>query len=116
MTTTSDTDLTHLIGQQVTYSKTVSESDVYGFAGISGDFGRTHIDQAYMETGPYGQRIAHGALILSYSSAACTRMLTQFVLHAASLGYDRVRFVKPVLIGDTITVTYTLERAEPDKQ
>jgi 3-hydroxybutyryl-CoA dehydratase len=116
MTDSPDTDLTRLVGEQITFSKTVSESDVYGFAGITGDFGRTYIDQAYMATGPYGRRIAHGALILGYASTARTRLFMQFGLHGVSTGYDRVRFLKPLLFDDTMTVTYTLERAEPDKQ
>ena len=52
------------IGRKVTVSKTVSESDVYLFAGITGDFSPNHTDEAYMRKTRYGRRIAHGALAI----------------------------------------------------
>lgn len=62
----------------------------------------------------YGHRIAHGALLVGYMSAAPTLIVAKGLslgqdANPVSLGYDRVRFLKPVFIGDTITVTYTLE-------
>lgn len=69
---------------------------------------------------PYGHRIAHGALLVGYMSRASTviqdkcpdLMATHFPV---SLGYDRVRFIKAVLIGDTITAAYTITGTEPAK-
>lgn len=108
------------VGQSVACSKTVGESDVYLFAGITGDFAPNHVDEAAMAKSPYGHRIAHGALLVGYMSRASTMiqdrcpdlMNTHFPV---SLGYDRVRFLKAVLIGDTITVTYEVTGCEPDK-
>ena len=54
----------------VTFSKTVSESDVYLFAGITGDLSPNHVNAEFMKATPYGQRVAHGALIVGYMSAA----------------------------------------------
>lgn len=94
------------IGRTVRFSKTVGESDVYLFAGITGDLSPNHVNEEYMKGTPYGQRIAHGVLIMGYMSTASTKLLESIPFPCVSYGYDRVRFVKPVFIGDTITVEY----------
>ena len=93
------------VGTTLSFTKTVSESDVYLFAGITGDFSPNHIDEEYMRQGRYGGRVAHGALLVGLMSAASARMR---VGRTVSLGYDRVRFVKAVKFGDTITTQYTI--------
>jgi 3-hydroxybutyryl-CoA dehydratase len=100
------------VGDVVTVHKTVSESDVYLFAGITGDLARNHVDAEYMARGPYGRRIAHGALVLGYTSTASTRALERAGEHAVSYGYDTVRFCAPVFLGDTVTVTYTVDSVD----
>jgi acyl dehydratase len=109
------------IGQSVTCSKTVSESDVYLFAGITGDFSPNHVNEAFMATTGYGHRIAHGALLVGYMSRASTLIVDRLPAltkdHCpVSLGYDRVRFLAGVVIGDTITITYTIRAADPAKR
>ena len=94
------------IGRTVRFSKTVGESDVYLFAGITGDLSPNHVNEEYMKGTPYGQRIAHGVLIMGYMSTASTKLLESIPFPCVSYGYDRVRFVKPVFIGDTVTVEY----------
>jgi 3-hydroxybutyryl-CoA dehydratase len=94
------------VGETVTFRKTVGESDVYLFAGITGDLAPNHVDEVYMGQTRYGHRIAHGVLILGYSSTASTVLLARFNLEGVSYGYDRVRFTAPVFLGDTVTVTY----------
>jgi acyl dehydratase len=106
------------VGDQVRFSKTVSESDVYLFAGITGDLAPNHVDEEYMRGTPYGRRIAHGALLVGFMSTASTMMVErQGGLTAeetpVSLGYDRIRFTAPVFFGDTITVTYTIAEIDP---
>lgn len=59
--------VTKTIGIATTFRKTVSESDVYLFAGITGDLSPNHVDEAFMKTTPYGGRIAHGALLVGYT-------------------------------------------------
>ncbi len=61
-----------VVGRSVSCSKTVGESDVYLFAGITGDLSPNHVDEAYMAKSPYGHRIAHGALLVGYMSRAST--------------------------------------------
>ena len=102
------------VGDQVTFSKTVGESDVYLFAGITGDFSPNHINKAFMRKSAFGRRIAHGALLVGYMSTASTRILernpgTPGSDTPVSLGYDRIRFIRPVFIGDTVTVRYVVE-------
>jgi 3-hydroxybutyryl-CoA dehydratase len=106
-----------LIGRSVTFSKTVGETDVYLFAGISGDFSPNHVDEEYMKSGRYGRRIAHGVLMMAYMSTCSTKFVESIGNHPhVSYGYDRVRFVKPVFIGDTIRVEYTVAEREPARR
>ena len=99
------------IGDTTSFTKTVSESDVYQFAGITGDFSPNHVNKAYMQKSSYGRLMAHGALIVGFMSTVST----QIIAHSreaeetpVSVGYDKIRFLKPVFLGDTITVAYTV--------
>jgi 3-hydroxybutyryl-CoA dehydratase len=108
------------LGQAITCSKTVGESDVYLFAGITGDLSPNHVDEAAMSKTAYGHRIAHGALLVGYMSRASTMICDKCPAlmeshYPVSLGYDRVRFLNAVLIGDTITVSYKITSVEKDK-
>jgi len=108
------------IGADVLCSKTVSESDIYLFAGITGDFSPNHVDEAAMSKTEYGGRIAHGALLVGYMSRASTMIADRCgslmaAHYPVSLGYDRIRFVAGVKIGDTITITYRIESVDAVK-
>ena len=102
------------LGKTATMRKTVGESDVYLFAGITGDLGPNHVDEEFMRKTPYGRRIAHGVLAVGFMSACSTKVIGDLPPAAVvSYGYDRVRFPKPLYIGDTVTVTYEIvERDE----
>ena len=104
------------IGQVVTFAKTVAESDVYLFAGITGDLYQNHTNEEYMKTTRYGRRIAHGALLVGFISAASTRISERCTHPVVSYGYDRIRFVKPVYLGDTVTVEYRITEKNPAQQ
>ena len=113
-------DLKPALGASTSFSKTVSESDVYLFAGITGDFAPNHVDEQFMRKTPYGRRIAHGALLVGYMSTASTMVNSLMAervpsIFPVSLGYDRVRFLKPVFLGDTITVRYTVDSIDAAK-
>lgn len=97
----------------VEFSKTVTETDVYLFAGISGDFSPVHVNAAYAATQPIRERVAHGVLLMGLMSTAATIWAAKEKLDILSYGYDGVRFVKPVYFGDTITVAYARSHAEP---
>jgi 3-hydroxybutyryl-CoA dehydratase len=101
------------VGTTLFFTKTVSESDVYLFCGVTGDMSPNHIDEEYMKAGQYGGRIAHGALLVGLMSGAGARMR---VGRTASLGYDRVRFIAPVKFGDTITTEYMITEVNHQKK
>jgi 3-hydroxybutyryl-CoA dehydratase len=101
------------IGTRSLFTKTVSESDVYLYAGITGDFSPNHIDEVFMGAGKYGRRIAHGTLLVGFMSAASAKA---YLGRTVSLGYDRIRFVGPVFFGDTITTEYVVREYDPGKR
>jgi len=108
-------------GDSVSFAKTVSESDIYLFAGITGDFAVNHVNEQYMARSKYGRRIAHGALLIGFASTCSTMMIekcqgTSGDETPVSLGYDKVRFLGPVFIGDTLTLTYTITEVDVAKR
>ena len=109
------------VGDTVTFAKTVGETDIYLFAGITGDFSVNHVNEQYMAHSKFGRRIAHGALIVGYMSTCSTMMIdkcqgTALGETPVSLGYDKVRFLGPVFIGDTVTLTYTIVEVDAQKR
>jgi 3-hydroxybutyryl-CoA dehydratase len=100
-------------GDSVAFAKTVGETDIYLFAGITGDFAVNHVNEQYMARSKYGRRIAHGALLIGFASTCSSLMIEKCQGTAGdetpvSLGYDKVRFLGPVFIGDTLNLTYTI--------
>jgi len=111
-----DTEFHVQVGETVTFSKTVSESDVYLFAGITGDLSPNHVNKAYMEKSSYGRLIAHGSLLVGFMSTASTMAIAgsrESDETPVSVGYDRLRFLKPVFLGDTVTVHYEIATIDP---
>ena len=104
------------VGLRTRFTKTVSESDVYLFAGITGDLDPNHVDEEYCRKTSLGHRVAHGALIVGYTSAASTRILQDFERPMVSVGYDRIRFLKPVYFGDTLTIDYEIASIERERE
>jgi 3-hydroxybutyryl-CoA dehydratase len=82
--------------------RTITESDVVNFAGLSGDFVELHMNDVYAKNGPFGRRIAHGALVFSISTGLMMQMTGDQEAVIAFYGVDRLRFVAPVFIGDTV--------------
>ena len=107
------------VGSETTFSKTISESDVYLFAGITGDFSPNHINRQYMERSFYGRLMAHGALLVGFMSTVSTMAIAE-TREAdeipVSVGYDRIRFLQPVFLGDTVTVTYKIIEIEHSRK
>ena len=87
------------IGQKGSFHKTISEYDIYGFAGISGDFNRFHVDEVYAQSTFFKNRIAHGVLLLSFVS---TVLGTQVPGPGTILSSMSAEFLKPAYIGNTI--------------
>ena len=101
------------VGQSASMSKTVSEYDVYSFAGITGDFNPAHVNEAYAATTPFKKRIAHGMLSAGFVSAVLgTKLPGAGSIYAG----QTMKFLSPVYIGDTITATATIEEIIPEKR
>jgi len=94
-------------------SRTVTEADIVNFAGLSGDFVELHMSEAYAAKGPFGKRIAHGALVFSISTGLSVQLgqITDTVI--AFYGVDKLRFTRPVFIGDTIHIAKKVVSKEP---
>ncbi|MDH4392331.1 MAG: phenylacetic acid degradation bifunctional protein PaaZ [Aquabacterium sp.] len=97
------------IGESLlTHRRTVGEADLVNFGGISGDYFYMHFDDEAAKASPFGARIAHGYFVLSAAAGLFVSPAPGPVL--ANYGLDTLRFVKPVLIGDTICARLTCKR------
>ena len=85
----------------VTRARTITETDIVNFAALTGDWYPLHTDIEYAKKGPFGERIAHGLLILSIANGLIPLYDMAIV---AFYGMDKVRFTAPTKIGDTIHV------------
>lgn len=88
------------VGQFAEHTKTVTETDVVMYAGITGDFNPMHVDQTYAEKTKFGGRIAHGMLTAGFISAVLGMKLPG---EGSIYMSQSLRFNRPVRIGDTIT-------------
>ena len=99
--------------ERTTLGRTITETDIVLHAGQTGDFFPHHMDAEWCATQPFGQRVAHGTLIFSIAVGMTATEINQ---RAFSYGYDRLRFVKPVFIGDTLTVRVTIAEKRDHKK
>ena len=94
-----------IVGQKITsVARTVAESDIMTFAGLTGDYNQIHTDAEFSKGTQFGQRIAHGLLGLSIAVGLLMRTGT---LEGTALAFREIiewKFIKPVFIGDTIHV------------
>lgn len=85
--------------KSITRRRTITEADIVNFCAFSGDWYPLHADKEYAEKSPFGQRIAHGMLVLSAASGLLPLYDMKIV---AFYGMEEVRFVSPTTIGETI--------------
>lgn len=99
-------------------ARTVTEADIAAFAGLSGDYNRLHTDAVYAGASGYGQRIAHGLLVLSIVSGLGTRTALMRRMEPAILGLLNVdcRWPKPTFIGDTLHVVIEVAETRPTRK
>ena len=95
-----------LNSKRLTGGRTISEADIVIHAGQSGDFFPHHMDAEWCATQDFKRRIAHGTLIFSVGIGMTAGAINP---RAMSYGYDRLRFIKPVFIGDTIAVSAAIK-------
>ena len=91
-------------GETVTAGRTITETDIVNFAGITGDWNEIHTNKELAERSHFKQRIAHGALVFSIATGLSVRLGQTAETVIAFYGVDRLRFVKPTFIGDTVMV------------
>jgi len=117
----TDTDFPVAVGDGVTLSKTLTETDLAFFTAMSGDFDPLHTDEQHARSAGFKGRLAHGILSMALLSGTASMMSAKarergWQGTSMSLGYDRIRFVHPVFVGDTLTATYTVEALDAAKQ
>jgi len=100
------------IGDAVEFTKTITEADIYMFAGITGDVNPAHLNEAYAKKTPFKKRIAHGMLTAGYISAILGNQLPG--PGTIYLGQE-LKFLAPVFIGDTVTVRVEVAELMPEK-
>ena len=113
------TDFYVKVGDSASFTKTVSESDVYQFAGLTGDFSPNHVNKVYMEKSSYGRLMAHGALLVGFMSTVSTMAIAHCrdaEETPVALGYDRIRFLKPVFLGDTVSTVYRISEIDIERR
>ncbi|GAA5539954.1 MULTISPECIES: MaoC/PaaZ C-terminal domain-containing protein [Brucella/Ochrobactrum group] len=103
-----DYEMNHV---RLTTGRTITETDFVVHAGHTGDFFPHHMDAEFAKTLPGGQRIAHGTMIFAIGVGLTATLINPV---AFSYGYDRLRFIRPVHIGDTIRTRVTISAKEDD--
>ena len=103
----------------VTSARTITETDIINFAGISGDYNPLHIDEEFCRNTQFGTRIAHGPLVYSIATGLIFQLHLYDDTLIAFLGFDSLKFTNPVKIGDTIharvEVIEKRETSKPDR-
>jgi 3-hydroxybutyryl-CoA dehydratase len=95
--------------------RTITEADIVAFAGLTGDQTELHTSEEFAKTTRFGRRIAHGALVFSMSIGLATRTNLLDATLIAFTNVDKLRFVAPVFIGDTIRIAKrVMDRTEID--
>jgi 3-hydroxybutyryl-CoA dehydratase len=101
------------VGEKASATKTISEADIYAFAGLTGDFNPLHVDAEFARQSRFGERIAHGLLTAGLIS-------TVLGMHLPGPGgiflSQTLKFLRPVRIGDTITATAEVTAWNPAKR
>lgn len=96
-----------------TKGRTITETDIVIHAGQSGDFFPHHMDEEWCKTQPFKKRIAHGTLIFTVAVGLTADFVNEV---AMTYGYERLRFIKPVFIGDTLNVVVTIREKKDHKK
>jgi 3-hydroxybutyryl-CoA dehydratase len=99
------------IGEKVTFGKTLTEADVFAFAGITADFNPIHVNIEFAKNSFFGKRVAHGMLTASLINQTLTNLGGLGTIHLT----QTVKFMAPVFIGDTVTVASEVVSKDPGK-
>lgn len=94
------------VGDKSTFSKTITDADLFAFTGICGDFNPLHINEEYAKTTRFGSRIVHGMLTASLIDYTLTDLIGLGGVHIS----QEIKFIAPVRLGDTVTVESVLKK------
>ncbi|MDG5495505.1 MULTISPECIES: MaoC family dehydratase [Azospirillaceae] len=101
------------VGMKGVYARTITETDIVMFAGISGDTNPMHLNEEYAKQTPFGGRIAHGMLSACFITTVLgTRLPGPGCIYMS----QTLRFRAPVRIGETVTTTVTVQELVPEKR
>ena len=101
------------VGQEIqTSARTITETDIVNFAGLSGDFNFIHTNAEAAKATPFGARVAHGMLVASIATGLAVQ---QGFIDGTTLAFRELswRFTKPVFIGDTVQVQVNISETKP---
>lgn len=96
-----------------TGERTITDPDVRSFAALTGDENPIHLSEEAARQGRFGRRVAHGALVFSISVGLLQQDHVHWPEVLAFVGVERLRFVRPVFLGDTIRVRQTVRSVDP---
>ena len=99
------------VGEKVSFGKTITEADVFAFAGITADFNPIHVNAEFAKNSFFGKRVAHGMLTASLINQTLTNLGGLGTIHLT----QTVKFLAPVFIGDTVTVLSEVASKDPAK-
>ncbi|MGI6751529.1 MAG: MaoC family dehydratase [Anaerovoracaceae bacterium] len=100
------------VGMKASMSKTIGESDIYGFAGITGDFNPIHVNEEYARTTRFGRRVAHGMILAGMFSAVRAMKVPG---PGGVLISQTLTFKAPAFIGDTVTALVEVTSVNVEK-
>lgn len=98
---------------RLTRGRTITETDIVIHAGQSGDFFPHHMDEEWCSRQPFKKRIAHGTLVFTVAIGLTADLINEVSM---TYGYERLRFIRPVFIGDTIYTKVTIKEKKDHKK
>lgn len=99
------------VGEKATFGKTVTEADIFAFAGVTGDFNPIHVNIEFAQKSMFKKRVAHGMLTASLVNQTLTNLGGLGTVHLSQM----VKFLAPVFIGDTVAVVSEVVSKDPAK-
>jgi 3-hydroxybutyryl-CoA dehydratase len=99
------------VGEKTAFGKTITEADVFAFAGVTGDFNPIHVNVEFAKKSMFGKRVAHGMLTASLVNQTLTNLGGLGTVHLS----QTVKFLAPVFVGDTVAVQSEVVSKDPAK-
>lgn len=104
------------VGDEVRVTKTFSESDVYVYAGITGDQSPYHVNESFCEQTPFRTRRVQEGLVFSLANTLSSALEEKSGKPCLGIGFDEIRFLRPVAFGETITGVFTVDTVDETRR